>query len=140
MSIIDEKTRRFAANSIFPSFCYAVLGLVFSQKSAAQLHGGCGLHVFLGVPGFTLAGLALFRARLHWQAVSAGTPSLRPRALGWYLLLLAAGASVGALISSGSVLLVGTVAALSYLLPWARIPVCRHADQPDLNAPVPSPR
>jgi hypothetical protein len=125
MRIIDEKTRRFAANSIFPTFFYAALGLVLAQVGASQMHGSWHLHVFLGIPGFALSGLALFRARRHWSAGSAGMPSLRPRALGWYLLLLAAGAFIGALASAGSVLLLGTVATLTYLLPWMKIPVCR---------------
>jgi hypothetical protein len=125
MRIIDEKTRRFAANSIFPTFFYAALGLVLAQVGASQMHGSWHLHVFLGIPGFALSGLALFRARRHWSAGSAGMPSLRPRALGWYLLLLAAGAFIGVLASAGSVLLLGMVAALTYLLPWMKIPVCR---------------
>jgi hypothetical protein len=125
MSIIDEKTRRYAANSIFPSLFYAALGLVLAQVGAAQMHGSWGLHVFLGVPGLALSGLALFRARLHWSAASAGTPALCTRAFGWYLLLLVGGACTGALVSAGSVLLLGVVAALTYLLPWMKIPVCR---------------
>lgn len=125
MRIIDEKSRRFAANSLFPTFFYAALGLVLAQVGAAQMHGSWRLHVFLGIPGIALLGLALFRARLHWSAASAGMPSLRPRALGWYLLLLATGAFIGVLASAGSVLLLGMVAALTYLLPWTKIPVCR---------------
>jgi len=121
----DEKTRRFAANSLFPTFFYGALGLVLAQIGAAQMHGSWRLHVFLGIPGIALSGLALFRARLHWTAASAGMPSLRPRALGWYLLLLATGAFIGVLVSAGSVLLLGTAAALTYLIPWSKIPVCR---------------
>jgi hypothetical protein len=45
--------------------------------------------------------------------------------MGWYLLLLVAGACTGALVSVGSVMLLGVVAALTYLLPWMKIPVCR---------------
>jgi hypothetical protein len=125
MRIHDEKSRRFAANSLFPTFFYGALGLVLAQVGAAQMHGSWRLHVFLGIPGIALSGLALFRARLHWSAASAGMPSLRPRALGWYLLLLATGAFIGVLVSAGSVVLLGIVAALTYLLPWTKIPVCR---------------
>jgi hypothetical protein len=125
MSIIDEKTKRYAANSLFPTFFYAALGLVLAQAGAVQMHGSWGLHVFLGVPGLALSGLALFRARLHWPPASAGTPTPRARALGWYLLLLVAGACTGALVTAGSVMLLGVVAALTYLLPWMKIPVCR---------------
>jgi len=125
MRILDEKSRRFAANGLFPTFFYAALGLALAQVGAAQMHGSWGFRIFLGIPGITLLGLALFRARLHWSAVTAGMPSLRPRALGWYLLLLATGAFVGVLASAGSVLLLGMVAALTYLLPWTKIPVCR---------------
>lgn len=125
MSIVDEKAKRFAANSIFPSFFYAVLGLMLAQVGAAHMHGSWALRIFLGVPGLTLAGLALFRARLHWPAASVDVPSGRARAPGWYLLLLAAGAAAGAVICAGSVLLLGVGAAFTYLLPWTKIPVCR---------------
>lgn len=123
--IIGEKTRRFAVNSMFPSFFHALLGLVLAQVGAAQMHGAWGLRVFLGVPGVVLSELVLFRARLHWQVISAGMSSLRPRDLRWYVLLLGAGASVGILVSAGSVMLVGMAAAFTYLLPWTKIPVCR---------------
>jgi hypothetical protein len=123
--IIDVKTRRFAANSMFPSFFYAVLGLMLGQVGAAQMHGGWGLRVFLGVPGLVLAGLVLFRVRLHWPAVDADVPIGRARALGCCLLLLAAGVCFGALIGAGSVLLVGVGSAFTYFLPWIKIPLCR---------------
>ena len=125
MAIGNEKDKRFLANSIFPSFFYAALALVLGQVGAAQIHGAWGLRVFLGALGLTLSGLALFRARLHWPAVDAAMPSSRSRTLGWYLALLAAGVSIGVLVSEGSVLVLGMVAALTYLLPWTRIPVCR---------------
>jgi hypothetical protein len=125
MSLSDENTKRFAANSLFPSFLYAALGLVLGQAGAAQVHGSWGLHVFLGLPGLALSGLALFRARLHWPAAGADMPPLRARVLGWYLLLLAAGACIGVLVSIGSVLLLGIAAALTYLAPWTKIPACR---------------
>lgn len=125
MQISDEKSRQFAANSLFPTFFYGALGLVLAQIGAAQMHGSWRLHVFLGIPGIALSGLALFRARLHWSAARAGMPSLHPHALGWYLLLLATGAFIGVMVSAGSLLLLGVVAALTYLLPWTKIPVCR---------------
>jgi hypothetical protein len=125
MLISDEKTKRFAANSIFPSFFYASLGMVLGQIGASQMHASWSFHLFLGIPGLGLFGLVLFRARLHWPAVSADKPSFHGRALGWYLLLLVAGACTGALVSAGSVTLLGMVAALTYLLPWMKIPVCR---------------
>jgi hypothetical protein len=125
MPIIDEKSRRFAANSIFPSFFYAALGLVLAQAGAAQMHSSWRLHVFLAIPGVALSGLVLCRARLHWPESSPDMPSLGARALGWYLLLLTAGALIGVLVSAGSVLLLGMVTALTYLLPWTKIPVCR---------------
>lgn len=124
MSMIDEKTRRFAANSIFPSFFCTVLGLVLSQAGAVQLHGSWGLHVFLGMPGLTLSGLLLFRARVHWTAADAGRPSRNTHVLGWYLLLLATGICIGILFSAGSVALLYLAAALMYLVPWTKIPVC----------------
>ena len=125
MSSRNENTKRFAANSLFPSFLYAALGLVLSQAGAVQVHGSWGLHVFLGLPGLTLSGLALFRARLHWPAAGAAMSPLRARVLGCYLLLLAAGACIGVLVSIGSVLLLGITAALTYLVPWTKIPACR---------------
>lgn len=125
MWIGNEKDKRFFANSIFPSFFYAVFAVVLGQVGAAQMHGSWRLRIFVGAPGFVLAGIALFRARLHWSAVNTTMPSLRARAFGWYLALLAVGASIGILIFSGSVLLLGVVAAITYLFPWTRIPVCR---------------
>jgi hypothetical protein len=121
----DESTKRFAANSLFPSFLYAALGLVLGQAGAAQVHGSWGLHVFLGLPGLALSGLALFRARLHWPAAGADTRPLQARVLGWYLLLLTAGACIGVLVSIGSVMFLGIAAALTYLVPWTKIPACR---------------
>jgi hypothetical protein len=125
MSIRNEKDKRFAASSVFPSFFYASLGLVLGQVGAAQMHGSWSLHVFLGAPGIILLGLALFRARMHWQAATIDIPPLRLHALGWYVLLIAVGVSIGVLVSAGSVLLLGVVPALTYLFPWTRIPVCR---------------
>lgn len=125
MPIGNERDKRFLANSIFPSFFYAMLALVLGQVGAAQMHGSWSLRIFLGAPGLVLSGLALFRARLHWPAVNAAMPLSNVRALGCYLVLLAAGVSIGVLVSQGSVLLLGTVAALTYLLPWSRLPVCR---------------
>ncbi|MFN3788832.1 hypothetical protein [Massilia sp.] len=125
MSIIDEKTRRFAANSIFPSFFYALLGLVLGQAGAVQMHGSWEFHVILGMPGLTLSGLLLCRARMHWTAAGADRTSGHASTFGWYLLLPAVGACIGMLSFSGSVLLLGIVAALTYLVPWVKIPVCR---------------
>jgi hypothetical protein len=125
MSIGNEKDKRFFANSIFPSFFYAALALVLGQVGAAQMHGSWGLRVFLGAPGLALSGLALFRARLHWPAVNGAMPSFHVRDLGWYIALFAVGVSIGVLVSKGTVMLLGVVAALTYLLPWTRIPVCR---------------
>lgn len=124
MLISDEKSRRFAANSIFPLFFCSALGLVLSQAGAVRVHGPWGLHVFLGMPGLVLSGAALFRARRHWAA-AADVPSVRTAALRWYVLLLATGVCIGALVSAGSATLVGVVAALTFLLPWAKIPTCR---------------
>lgn len=125
MSLFDEKTKRFAANSIFPSLLISALGFVLSQAAAAQMHGSWRLHVFLGIPGFVLSGLALFRARLHWTVVSTDEKLFRVHAKRWYLFLFAAGACTGAVVSAGSATLVGVVAGLTYFLPWTRIPVCR---------------
>lgn len=91
-----------------------------------QTQGSWGLRVFLGAPGLVLSGLALFRARLHWTAVNAAIPPSSARALGWYVALFAAGVAIGVLVFEGSIVLLGTVAAMTYLLPWSRIPVCRN--------------
>jgi hypothetical protein len=120
MSIRSDKTKRFAAGNIFPLFVCAVLGLALSQVGAVQMQGSWGVHVLLGLPGLVLSALALFRARLHWAA-AFDMPSVQPRTLGSCLLLLATGVCIGALITVGSVTLVGVIAALSYMLPWARI-------------------
>ena len=125
MRIINEKDKRLAANSLFPSFSYLVLALMLGQVGTARMHGSWGVHVFLGAPALVLLGLTTRRARLHWPAINAATPSPRSHALGWYLVLIAEGVCVGVLVSSGSVLVLGTGATLAYLLPWTRIPSCR---------------
>jgi hypothetical protein len=125
MSPGDEKTKAFAANSLFPTFFYATVGLVLAQLWVAQMHGSWRLHVFLGMPGLALLGLVLFRARLHWSADRAVRRTLRTSDVAWYLLLLGMGVFTGTLITAGSVLLLAMVAALTYLIPWVRIPVCR---------------
>jgi len=125
MRIINEKDKRFAANSLFPSFSYLALALMLGQVGTTRMHGSWGVHVFLGAPALVLLGLTFRRARLHWPAINAATPSPRSHALGWYLVLLAAGVCIGVLVSSGSVLVLGTGATLAYLLPWTRIPLCR---------------
>ncbi|MGZ5199309.1 MAG: hypothetical protein ACXWC4_06005 [Telluria sp.] len=125
MFLMDEKTRRFAANGLFPSSVYGGVGLLLAQIWAAQMHGSWQVHVFLAIPGLALTGLAVYRARLHWSAGRAGFPPLTIRSLLWYSLLFGFGVGTGVLVSAGSVLLLGLVAALSYVLPWAKIPVCR---------------
>jgi hypothetical protein len=124
MLISDDKTKRFAATSIFPMFFCAALGLVLGQMGATQAHGSWVIHVSLGMPGLALSGLALFRARLHWIA-NAEPPTASSRSLRWYLVLFAAGACIGFVITIGAQVLLGAVAALSYLIPWPKIPVCR---------------
>jgi hypothetical protein len=132
MPMMDEKTKRFAANSMFPSLIFGALGLILAQAGVAQLGGSWPTYVILGIPGLTLSGLALYRARLHWSAGMAGMPGgaggrrppFRIRDLGWYLLLFGTGIVVAG--SASSVVLLSIVASLSYLVPWARIPVCRN--------------
>lgn len=84
-----------------------------------------GVFTFSRASRYRLIGTHNIRARLHWSAGSDSIPSLRAGALGWYLLLVAAGTEIGMLVSAGSVLLVGMVGSLSYLLPWTKIPACR---------------
>lgn len=74
MPMMDEKTKRFAANSMFPSLIFGALGLILAQAGVAQLGGSWPTYVILGIPGLTLSGLALYRARLHWSAGTAGMP------------------------------------------------------------------
>lgn len=125
--MIDEKTRRFAANSIFPSFFLAAFGFVLGQVWAAQVSGSWWLHAVLGIPGMTASGLAFYRARLHWSAgiARSGDRRLRFNAqdFAWYVVLFSAGIIVA--LCSGSVFLLGIVAALMYLVPWEKIRVCR---------------
>jgi hypothetical protein len=125
MSRGDQETIRFAANSLFPTVFCATVSLVLAQLWAVQIHGSWRLHVFLGTPGLALLGLALFRARLHWSADSTLRRTRRASDFAWYLLLLAIGVFTGTLITAGSMLLLAMVAALTYLIPWVRIPVCR---------------
>ena len=125
MRIVGDKTRRFAANSMFPSFLCGQTGLVLAQMAAVQLHGGWGLRVFLGLPGLVLLALELFRARLHWAAAGAGPRSADARALAWYLVLIASGAAIGPMIRAGSLLLLGLATTVAYAVPWTTIPLCR---------------
>jgi hypothetical protein len=129
--MIDEKTRRFAANSIFPSFIFAAFGLVLVQVGLAKMSGSWQLHAIAGLPGLTLSGLALYRSRLHWSAdiipMRAGVErkrlSSRFRDLAWYLLLFGTGVAAG--LAARSAFLFGIAASLMYLVQWTKISVCR---------------
>jgi hypothetical protein len=131
MSMIDDKTKRFAANSIFPSLFLAAFGLVLAQAWVAQMSGSWRLRAILAIPGITLSGLAFYRARLHWSARIAERPermgdrrlSFNTRDVVGYLSLFGVGIVIA--LCAGSVLLLGIVVLLMYLVPWARIPVCR---------------
>jgi hypothetical protein len=126
MSTMDEKLKQFAANSIFPSFFFALFGLVLTQVGAQQVKASLALHVYLGMPGLALSALVLYRARLHYPTSLVNMLSLRPHVFGWHsLLLMIGGALIGQLASTGSALLVGMVALLAYLLSWKRIAACR---------------
>jgi hypothetical protein len=133
MSTMNEKTKRFAANSIFVSLIFGVLGLILAQAGVARMSGSWPTHVILGIPGLTLTGLALYRARLHWSAGITGMPAQAGRRrllfdirdLAWYLLLFGIGIVIAQ--SASSALLFSIVASLMYLVPWARIPVCRNS-------------
>jgi hypothetical protein len=127
MPMTGEKTRRFAANSIFPSLFLAAFGWVLVQAWVVQTGGPWWLHAVFGIPGLTLSGLVLRRARLHW---SAGIVDKGERRLSfnspdfvWYLLLFGTGIVIALFASSA--LLLGFVTAMTYLVPWAKIPVCR---------------
>ncbi|MCS0658330.1 hypothetical protein [Massilia terrae] len=131
--MFDDKTRRFAASSIFPSLFFAGFGVVLGQRWAMQAGGSWKLHLLLGLPGLVLTGLAMYRASLHWTAGHAANRAriARPR---WqahaldaasYLALLGLGMMTARLGSSGSVLSLGLLAILVYLIPWARVPACR---------------
>lgn len=122
MSIIGERTRRFAANSIYPSFFLGLFGLGLSQAWAAQVGGSWRFHAALGIPGLALSGLAFHRARLHWRAGAAGSPGLA-HDFAWCLLLFGIGVLIA--LSTGRTLLLGIAAPLMYLVPWIKIPVCR---------------
>jgi hypothetical protein len=131
MPIIDEKTRRIAANSIFPSLFLGAFGLVLTQAWAAQMSGSWQLHAILGIPGIALLGLTFYRARLHWAAGIAEMPErtggrrlpVSTRDFVWYFLLFGTGIVIA--LSAASAFLLGIVASLMYLVPWAKIPVCR---------------
>lgn len=125
MSIWKERDKRFAVNSIFPSFYFAVLAIVLGQMGAARMHASWRVHGVLIAPGLVLLGLSLFRARLHWPAINIGTSSRSARDAGWHLLLFAIGMLSGVLIAIGSVLILGVAATLLYLCPWTKIPACR---------------
>lgn len=117
-----EKTRSFAANSIFPSLFLGALACVLAEAWVAQLGGSWQAHLVFGMPGMSLSALACNRARVHW---SAGTrrPPVGVRDFAWCLCLFATGILVALCVAS--VFLLGIVAVLIYLVPWAKVPVCR---------------
>ena len=127
----DEKTRRFAASSIFPSLFLSMVGLLVGQAGVARMSGSWVPHALFAVPGMVLAGLALYRARMHWSMGTAMPPgqdkgpdrSFDVRDGAWWVLLFGTGLVVA--LSAASVFLVGVVASLLYLVPWTAIPVCR---------------
>lgn len=127
----DEKTRRFAANSLFVSLFLAVFGLALAQAGVAKMSGSLLAHVLFGLPGIALSGLAFYRARLHWPARIAlapggsgdGRPPSGVRDLACYLLLFGTGIAVASLAEG--VILLGIVAWLMYFVPWVKLPVCR---------------
>lgn len=128
MSIIDEKSRLFAANGIFPSVFLSALGFVLAQIWLMQMRGSWQLHILLGVPGLCLLGLGLYRARLHWlagQVGKSGRPAFRTRDALMYALIFGTGTCIGYLVSAGSLLLLGIAGLLMYCVPWAKVPVCR---------------
>jgi hypothetical protein len=129
VTMIDERTRQFAASSIFPSLFFGALGFVLTQAGVTRMSGSWVLHVVLGVPGITLSGLALYRARLHWgtgvreTTGQNGSQKFSKREFAWCVLLFATGIVIA--FSAGSFFLLGIAATLMYLVPWAKIPVCR---------------
>lgn len=122
MSIIKERSKRFAANSIFPSFFLGWFGLGLAQAWAAQMGGSWRVHAVLGIPGIVLSAVAFYRARLHGLAGVADL-TFGIRDFAWYALLFGTGIVIA--LSTGSALLLGIAAALTYMVPWAKIPVCR---------------
>lgn len=128
----DEKTRRFAAGSLFPSSFLAAFGVVMAQAGVARMGGSLLQHALVGIPGVALTGLALYRAKLHWSAGAAPTPRLEGglvfplnvRDFASCVLLFGTGIAVA--FSANSALLLCIVVSLMYLVPWARIPVCRN--------------
>jgi hypothetical protein len=131
MSMIDEKTRRFTASSLFPSLFLGAFGLVIAQAGVARMSGSWLQHALIGVPGIALTGHAIYRARLHWSTGAAALPwqeggrglSLTTRDFAWFVLLFATGIVVA--FSARSILLLGIIASLIYMVPWTRVPVCR---------------
>lgn len=97
----------------------------------AQMNGSWQLHTILAIPGLTLLGLTLNRARLHCGASilntsdQKGNEGLRSSSRIIISFLLLFGAGIVIAYSAQSALLVGIVSSLMYLVPWTKIPVCR---------------
>lgn len=125
MSIIEKKTKQFIANSIFPSLFFACFGFALLQVGAVRVHGSLGLHAFFSIPGLTLLGLILFRARLHWAAQGENKSLIRACDLKGYVLLLIAGIGIGLVTLASSVIAVLIISTLMYLFPWAKLSICR---------------
>ncbi|EEF24511.1 conserved hypothetical protein [Ricinus communis] len=121
----NEKAKRAAASSIFPSLFFAAIGALLAQLWVLQLHGSLSTHLIVAVPGGTLTALALYRARLHWLTGTRGTAAIKARDMVWFVLLAGVGMFGGFVISAGSMLWLALFVGLMYLIPWANIAPCR---------------
>lgn len=132
MNMFSPKPSASAPAPSFIGFAFSLIGWAFIEAWLIAHHIGPRAHLVPTLIALYLAFSSIKRSTLTRQDLRTGDHSsaqqgdkLGAKQLGWALILLLAGAMMGALIGTGSVFLVGMGAAgLSYA-PWSRIPLCR---------------
>jgi hypothetical protein len=122
----NEKTKRFAANSLFPTLVLAAVALWLAETWAVKMGAGAQVRLLVGIPGLALVAMAFYRSRLHWRPRESRFNLLSVSSLACYLALAGAGGIAGLAVCTGSILALGLLASMAYLIPWAKIPVCRY--------------
>lgn len=130
--MLFAKTPTSAPAPSFIGFVFSLLGWAFMEALLIGQHIGPRAHLVPALIALYLAFSSIKRSKLAREDLGIGDhPSasqrnkLEGKQLGWALILLLAGAMMGALIGTGSVFFVAIGAVgLSYV-PWSRISLCR---------------
>jgi hypothetical protein len=127
LKLREAKERTGAINSLFAIVVMSILGWAFLEASILRYKFGLGAHLSAAVPALALAGLALYRYRLHWPASGQGVKG--PLAtIGTVLsgvLLLGAGVATALLLSRGLMVLLAPIGLGAVFVPWTKIRICR---------------